>query len=177
MTSPAFIICFLLLFVFGIYLGFTLGQAAGKKAVTAADYWKQNGIAVAVTVVASFALAGAPLLYGVVIGLLAGFIVGCKMAFGESVGPWRKHDEVFNVNRAHREAAERGGGDERRRRRKQGEQGPDLISTEDGGSRIGAHAPNGSAGRGARTSNGSAGRGARTAGDSAASSEHTKDMR
>lgn len=149
MTSPAFIICFLLLFVFGIYLGFTIGQAAGKKAVTAADYWKQNGIAVAVTVVASFVLAGVPLLYGIAIGLLAGFIVGCKMAFGESVGPWRKHDEVFNVNRAHRERAERGGGDERRRRRRQGDPGPDLISTEGGDPERDTRTADGQAKRGA----------------------------
>lgn len=129
MGSPAFIICFLVLFVFGTYLGFSLGQAAGARSVTASQYWKWNGVAVAATVVASFVLAGLPLLYGLVIGLLAGFIVGAKMAFGESVGPWRKHDEAFNVNRGHRDAADRGDAEERRRRRRAGEPGPDLIST------------------------------------------------
>lgn len=124
----AFYVCMLLLFVFGVYIGFLLGSELGKRAVTTADYWKMNGAAVVVAVLLSFILAGVPLLYGAIIGLLAGCIAGLKMSFGESVGPWKKLDSYFNVNRSHREASASGKGEERRRRRKTGEAGPDLIS-------------------------------------------------
>ena len=69
-----------------------------------------NGAAVIVAVLLSFILAGVPLLYGAIIGLLAGCIAGLKMSFGESVGPWKKLDSYFNVNRSHREASASGKG-------------------------------------------------------------------
>lgn len=129
----AFYICTLLLFFFGLYIGFILGNNIGERAVTKADYWKLNAAAIIVAVLMSFVFAGLPLLYGAIVGLLAGFIAGAKMAFGESTGPWRWLDRFLNVNRAHRETAERGVGEERRRRRKEGGEGPDLISVADSG--------------------------------------------
>lgn len=128
----AFLICSLLLLLFGVYIGFLIGSNVGERAVTKADYWKMNAAAIIITVLLAFIFAGLPLLYGAIIGLLAGCIAGLKMAFGESTGPWRALDKMFNVNRSHRETAERGGGEERRRRRKEGAPAPDLISvTED----------------------------------------------
>ncbi len=131
MTDPAFLICALLLFAFSVYIGFLIGNNVGMRAVTRADYWKMNGVAIIIAVLLSFILAAVPLFYAVDVGLLAGAIVGLKMAFGESVGPWAVHDKVFNVNKKHREAAEKGTGEQRRRRRVTGEDAPDLISVED----------------------------------------------
>lgn len=62
--------------------------------------------------------------------MLAGTIVGLKLAFGESVGPWKVIDRLLNVNRSHRKAAENGTGEARRARRKTGEKAPDLISVD-----------------------------------------------
>ncbi len=131
MTDPAFLICALLLFAFSVYIGFLIGNNVGMRAVTRADYWKMNGAAIIIAVLLSFILAAVPLFYAVDVGLLAGAIVGLKMAFGESVGPWAVHDKVFNVNKGHREAAEKGTGEQRRRRRATGEDAPELISVED----------------------------------------------
>jgi len=123
-----FIVLSVLLFVFSVYVGFLIASSVGKHAVTTADYWKMNAAAIVAAVVAAAIVASLPLLYSVVIGLLAGFIVGLKMTFGESSGPWKVHDRAFNVNRSHRETAERGGGDERRARRLTGDAAPDVIS-------------------------------------------------
>lgn len=126
----SFLVLSALLFVFCIYIGFQLGSAAGTRAVTTADYWKMNAAAVIAAVLLTAALSGFPLLYSGIIGLLAGGIVGLKMAFGESTGPWKAHDRAFNVNKAHRETAEKGTGRARRERRRSGEQAPDLISVD-----------------------------------------------
>lgn len=130
MNSPAFIICSALLFIFCVYIGFLVGSTLGERAVTKADYWKMNAAAIIAAVLAAMVLAALPLLYSAIVGLLAGCIVGLKMAFGESVGPWRAVDRALNVNRSHRETAERGTGTARRARRRSGEKAPDLISVE-----------------------------------------------
>ena len=130
MTVP-FFICALLLLLFGVYIGFTLGNNLGERAVTTADYWKLNAAAIIVAVLLAFIFAGLPLLYGAIVGLLAGCIAGLKMAFGESVGLWRAVDRTFKVNRSHMETAEKGTGEERRRRRREGGKAPDLISVAD----------------------------------------------
>lgn len=132
MGSPAFIIVSLVLFLFSVYIGFTVGQAAGAKVPSTRAYWMANGAAIVAAVLLTLILSQLPLLYAAIVGLLAGVIAGLKMGFGESVGPWRKHDEAFNVNRAQRDAADKGTAAARRRRRSAGEREPDLISTETG---------------------------------------------
>lgn len=127
----AFIVVSIVLFGFSTYLGFYVGNTLGERAVTARDYWKMNGIAIVVAVLVSAIIAPLPLLYAAVIGALAGTIVGLKMSFGESVGPWKTVDRFFGVNKGHQQTAESGKGEERRRRRKTGEEGPALISVED----------------------------------------------
>lgn len=130
MTGFSFIVLSVLLFLFSVYLGFQIGRWAGDQAVTSRDYWKMNIAAVVIGVVGSVIISPLPLLYSAVIGLLAGCIVGMKMAFGESTGPWRFLDRALNINRSHRETAKRGTGDARRARKKTGEKVPDLISVE-----------------------------------------------
>ena len=81
-----------------------------------------------------------PLVQFAPIGWLGGFIAGLKMSFGESVGPWRKHDEVFNVNKAHRAAADAGDAEERRRARRNGAADRQLISVTGDSKGAGKHA-------------------------------------
>ncbi len=130
MTGFSFIVLSALLFVFFVYLGVQVGSWAGEKAVTSGDYWKMNAVAVLAAVLLTMLFTALPLLYSAIIGMLAGTIVGLKLAFGESVGPWKVIDRFLNVNRSHRKAAENGTGEARRARRKTGEKAPDLISVD-----------------------------------------------
>lgn len=130
MTDPAFIICAALVLIFGIVIGNRIGQELGEHVVTTRSYWLCNAgaLVAGILLVAVLGVLGLALIQPGVLGLMAGAIVGLKMSFGESVGPWRVLDRALNVNRAHRETAERGTGPERRRRRASGEAAPQLIS-------------------------------------------------
>lgn len=128
MDSPAFIICFVLLLLFSVYIGFLLGNWAGKRAVTARGYWLYNLAAIAGCVIAVGLVAWPVMLYAIPLGLLPGWITGLKMGYGESSGPWKLVDRFFNVNKAHRDTAAQGTGEARRRRTRTGEAAPDLIS-------------------------------------------------
>lgn len=142
MDNPAFIVLFVILFLFCIYIGFLLGIWAGERAVTKADYWKYNA-AFFFAAAVLFALAGTVImLYAACFGMLAGGIAGLKMGFGESAGPWKLLDRFYNANKRHREVAERGGGQERRRRKRAGEQPPDLISVAEDGKKTTKNASN-----------------------------------
>lgn len=130
MGDAAFLICFILLFVFSVYLGFTIGNHWGERALSTAAYWLYNAVAVVACIVLTALLTLFPLLYATPLGLLMGAIAGLKMGFGESVGPWKVLDRFFDRNRSQRGA---GGAAARtaRRRRKTGEKAPDLISVAD----------------------------------------------
>lgn len=82
--------------------------ACEKRVITKRDYWIANFAGAAAVVLLTWVFSLFPLVQFAPIGWLGGFIAGLKMSFGESVGPWRKHDEVFNVNKAHRAAADAG---------------------------------------------------------------------
>ncbi len=106
--SWTFVVLALVLFLFAIYIGFLCGQwACEKRVITKRDYWIANFAGAAAVVLLTWVFSLFPLVQFAPIGWLGGFIAGLKMSFGESVGPWRKHDEVFNVNKAHRAAAVR----------------------------------------------------------------------
>ena len=103
--SLTFVVLALVLFLFAIYIGFLCGQwACEKRVITKRDYWIANFAGAAAVVLLTWVFSLFPLVQFAPIGWLGGFIAGLKMSFGESVGPWRKHDEVFNVNKAHRAA-------------------------------------------------------------------------
>ena len=105
--SWTFVVLALVLFIFAIYIGFLCGQwACEKRVITKRDYWIANFAGAAAVVLLTWVFSLFPLVQFAPIGWLGGFIAGLKMSFGESVGPWRKHDEVFNVNKAHRAAAD-----------------------------------------------------------------------
>lgn len=132
MTDPAFIILFVILLIFSIYLGFTIGSHWGASALTTRGYWLRNLLAVVICIVATAVLTLVPLLSAVPVGFLGGCLTGLKMGFGESAGPWKRVDRFFNVNKAHRDAAKRGSGAARRRRARAKEPEPDLMSVSDG---------------------------------------------
>ena len=113
--SWTFVVLALVLFLFAIYIGFLCGQwACEKRVITKRDYWIANFAGAAAVVLLTWMFSLFPLVQFAPIGWLGGFIAGLKMSFGESVGPWRKHDEVFNVNKAHRADADAGDAEERR---------------------------------------------------------------
>ena len=70
-----------------------------KRVITKRDYWIANFAGAAAVILLTWVFSLFPLVQFAPIGWLGGFIAGLKMSFGESVGPWRKHDEVFNVNK------------------------------------------------------------------------------
>ena len=128
----AFAIVYVMVFGFAIYIGFLLGDAAGKRIVTTRQYWAAN-FAALVGVVLLVGLVPSAFIQVSSMGVLAGGIAGLKMGFGESSGPWKWLDNFMDVNRRHRKVAEKGTGEAHRRRRKTGEAGPDLISVDEKG--------------------------------------------
>lgn len=139
--SWTFVMLALVLFLFAIYIGFLCGQwACEKRVITKRDYWIANFAGAAAVVLLTWVFSLFPLVQFAPIGWLGGFIAGLKMSFGESVGPWRKHDEVFNVNKAHRAAADAGDAEERRRARHNGAADRQLISVTDDSKGAGKHA-------------------------------------
>ena len=128
MTDPAFIICFLLVLLFSIYLGFIVGDWAGRRALSGRTFWLYNLAAVAICVFATALIPWPLMLYAAPLGLLAGALVGLKMGYGESTGPWGVIDRFFNRNQRHQETTRTGAGAARRARRRSGEREPDLIS-------------------------------------------------
>lgn len=126
----AFVVSFAVLGVLGILIGFRLGTELGERAVTAGEFWGMNAALLAGGIVlgALIGAAGLVLLEAVPVGIIAGGLTGLKMAFGESVGPWKFVDRFFNINKAHQRAAASGAGAARRRRRAEGADEPDLIS-------------------------------------------------
>ena len=124
-----------------LYLCDLCGQwACEKRVITKRDYWIANFAGAAAVVLLTWVFSLFPLVQFAPIGWLGGFIAGLKMSFGESVGPWRKHDEVFNVNKAHRAAADAGDAEERRRARRNGAADRQLISVTDDSKGAGKHA-------------------------------------
>ena len=96
----AFIILFILLFAFSTFVGFQVGTSLGERAQTTADYWKMNAGAIVAAVLLTLVCSSMPLLWAAIIGMLAGAIAGMKMSFGESVGPWKAHDEFSMSTRS-----------------------------------------------------------------------------
>lgn len=151
MTDPAFIIVFVLVFLFSIYLGFAVGSHAGERAVTGREYWLYNLIATVACILATAVLTLVPLLCSAPLGFLAGCLTGLKMGYGESSGPWKLLDRFFNINKGQRARAGRASSAATRRARKTGEAAPDLISVANDAPASSAHGDTTqSAGRGGR---------------------------
>ena len=129
-----FLILSLMLLVFGIVIGHKIGDELGNRIITSKQYWTANVVVLVVCVVlfAFFSVLELLLVEPFLVGVLAGCIVGLKMSFGESVGVWKTHDRIFNVNQQHQETAKNAASAQaRRERRASGEDAPDVISVTD----------------------------------------------
>lgn len=126
----------LVLFVFGTVLGEHLAESYGYKLVTRRDYllaniaWFVAGIALSGIVWAT----GWTTLAAFTFGMIAGGMAGFKIAFGESIGPWKFVDKFFNTNKRHVAAAQDTHADARRKARREWKEGkgpePELISVQ-----------------------------------------------
>ncbi|MDY2787905.1 MAG: hypothetical protein SOU05_00650 [Atopobium sp.] len=126
----------LVLFVFGTVLGEHLAESYGYKLVTRRDYllanvaWFVAGIALSGIVWAT----GWTTLAAFTFGMIAGGMAGFKIAFGESIGPWKFVDKFFNTNKRHVAAAQDTHADARRKARREWKEGkgpePELMSVQ-----------------------------------------------
>lgn len=144
MGAFALAITAILLFFFGLMIGYKVGEQEGLRCVTRREYLLAN---VKVLVVGTLASAliwatGWLLLSGIAIGCMAGAIAGLKMSFGESVGPWKAHDRFWRVNKDQLRRAENGDHAEAvRRARRDGTPMPEVMSVASDGHAKGASAP------------------------------------
>ena len=90
----------IVLFGFGIAIGYAVGDRLAVECITKKQYWLANGavIVVGIALAAIVQYSELILLYAGVVGLIGGAIAGLKFGFGESVGLWKAHDEMFRVN-------------------------------------------------------------------------------
>ncbi len=135
MDNWVFALLSAVLFIFALYIGFLCGQwACERRVTTKREYWIANALGCVAVILLTWVFSLLPLLQFAPVGWLGGFIAGLKMSFGESVGLWRKHDEVLNINKKQREVADAGTGDQMRRNRRAAREGKSeaqLISVKD----------------------------------------------
>lgn len=122
----------LLFLGFGIVLGQDLGHRLSQNCNTKKQYWLYNAAVLLFGMLISAVVSLLPLLIfpAFTIGMMAGAIVGLKFGFGESIGPWRFHDEKLRVNKDHIKATKTGSAARRRERKRAGEKEPELISVD-----------------------------------------------
>lgn len=120
----------LLLFAFGIVVGFHLGEEAGSRCEGTAGYVVAN---LAAVLVGSFAFMfvwafGLVVVGMCAIGAVAGAVAGLKFGYGESVGPWKFVDRLMTpaARRGDRERARARRAE--RERERSGAPAPELMS-------------------------------------------------
>jgi hypothetical protein len=132
--SFAVAIFVIMLFAFGLVIGEHVGEEMGGRCVEKRDFHIANLKIIGVGVVASAVVWAVQLLTlaGLVFGLMVGAIAGAKIGFGESVGPWKFADKYFNVNKGQvgRSEAEKSRGRAARKARREGEPEPELMSVQ-----------------------------------------------
>lgn len=94
------IIVMMLFMVFGIILGYGVGQILGKRAQDNRQYWVANALLLGAGILISAlsALSNLIALVSLSLGLIAGGVTGIKFGYGRSVGIWRRHDRMFRVS-------------------------------------------------------------------------------
>ena len=114
----------LLFLFFGIFAGVGAGDILAKRCVTRGEYIRMNVVVLA----AGALLTAVVCLTGLF--MLVMLVFGMKMTFGESVGPWKKADTAFRVNKDHvRRAKDPEAAEAARRARRDGAPEPELMST------------------------------------------------
>lgn len=123
----------LLFAVFGIVVGFHLGDEAGARCENAARYATANVVAI---------LAGSPLFMvvwatGYVVlgmfafGAVAGAVAGLKFGYGESVGPWKFVDRLMTPAARQRDRERARARRAAAKRARTGAAEPELMSVAD----------------------------------------------
>ena len=120
----------ILLFFFGLTIGYKYGEDKGVQCVTTHEYTVANLKVLAVGVLVSSLIwaSGWLMLAGIAIGGMAGALVGLKMTFGESVGPWKIHDRFLRVNKDQLRRAGSANAEAVRRARRDGTPMPEVMS-------------------------------------------------
>lgn len=120
----------ILMFFFGLTIGYKYGEDKGVQCVTAHEYAMANAkvLGVGVLVSALIWASGWLMLAGIAIGGMAGALVGLKMTFGESVGPWKIHDRFLRVNKDQLRRAGSANAEAVRRARRDGTPMPEVMS-------------------------------------------------
>ncbi len=135
----------LVLLLFGVFAGVGAGDILARKCVARREYIRMNLLVLGTGVVATMlvCLTGLFMLLLLVFGLMAGTLSGLKMGFGESVGPWKKADRAFKVNKDHvRRAENPEQAEAARRARREGAPEPELMSVQvDGAATGGSKGP------------------------------------
>lgn len=87
----------LLIAVFGVVLGFEVGNRVGEAIPDSKTFWKDNAIAYVLGIVVSAFIwaAGWVVLSFGTIGALGGAIAGLRMGYGQSIGPWASLDRFL----------------------------------------------------------------------------------
>lgn len=120
----------ILLFFFGLGIGYKYGEDKGVQCVTTREYTVANihVLVVGVLVSALIWASGWLMLAGIAVGGMAGALVGLKLTFGESVGPWKVHDRVLHVNKDQLRRAGSKNAEAVRRARRDGTPMPEVMS-------------------------------------------------
>ncbi len=137
----------LVLLLFGVFAGVGAGDILARKCVARREYIRMNLLVLGAGVVATMlvCLTGLFMLLLLVFGLMAGTLSGLKMGFGESVGPWKKADRAFKVNKDHvRRAENPEQAEAARRARREGAPEPELMSVQVDGAATGGSKGQGS---------------------------------
>lgn len=120
----------LLFAVFGIVVGFHLGDEAGARCEGTAKYGMANLVAVLAGSLLFMVvwMTGYVVLGTFAFGAVAGAIAGLKFGYGESVGPWKFVDRLMTPAARKRDRERARMRREARKRAKTGAAEPELIS-------------------------------------------------
>lgn len=132
MSAFAAAIVAIMLLLFGIVVGYRIGDELSKQVVTTREYHLANLKVLLVGVACGVAVGftGLTMLATIPVGGMAGAISGLKMGFGESAGPWKFVDKTFRVNPDHLRRAGSKNAEAVRRARRDGTPEPEVMSVQ-----------------------------------------------
>lgn len=126
------VIVALLLGIFGIVLGFHIGNNIGEKTETKRHYWLYNFYVYVAVIAAIAVFIGIDLvmLIAFCLGFLGGAIAGLRMGFGQAVGPWKLQDRFFRPSQKSNDPRDPKSPRNRPKKHRKGEDVPELMSVQ-----------------------------------------------
>lgn len=123
----------LLFAVFGIVVGFHLGDEAGARCENAARYATANVVAILVGSLLFMVVwaTGYVVLGMFAFGVVAGAVAGLKFGYGESVGPWKFVDRLMTPAARQRDRERARARRAAAKRARTGAAEPELMSVAD----------------------------------------------